>query len=186
MSQTRAESDHKIKTVSTYTHIHILWPYMHPGSSVSLFILSFLCSSLIHFSSLHRGRVSQPQPSARMLPQHEPPDTCKKYMHVHICAQRGKSILWSKWSFGILKGSPESADGFVSFTPNTTSTYQFCRWACLPCCHPSPDSPHRQQSLPSSEMHRQRDGVHLKDISAGFIIADQRKHTSSCVASIEV
>lgn len=38
-----------------------------------------------------------------------------------------------------------------------------------------------------TEVHkRQRDGVHLKDISAGFIIADQRKHTSSCVASIEV
>lgn len=77
---------------------------------------------------------------------HEPPDACKKYMRVHICAQRHKTILWSKWSFGILKGSPQSADGFVLFTPYTTSTPQIGNWACLPCCHPSPDFQHRDHS----------------------------------------
>lgn len=120
---------------------------------------------------------------------HEPPDACKKDMRVHIRAQRHKTILWSKWSFGILKGGPQSADGFVLFTLNTTSTPQFDNWACLPCCHPSPSlsTPRSQLNSPPWRCTgAHKNGKGMESTWSAFQLVSSSQNCVLRVASTEV
>lgn len=161
---------------------------MHPcsstiwtRSSVSLFILSFLCCSLIHFSSLHPGHVSRA--AGRILPRmvRTNPQTLVKNTCASTFVHRD-----TKPSPGVnevlefLKAA-HSQQTALFYSPPTPPPHLSLATGpvfLVASLHLTFNTEITAE-LPSLEMYRstqkwQRDGVHLKRISAGFIIAELR------------
>lgn len=158
---------------------------MHPCSStiwtrnsLSLFILSFLCCSLIHFSSLHPGHVSRAAGRilprlVRMNPRTRVKNTCAStFVHRDTKPSSGVNEVLE---FLKAAHSQQMALFYSPPTPLSLATGPVFLVATLHLTFNTEIT----AELPSLEMPRstqkwQRDGVHLKRISAGFIIAELR------------
>lgn len=176
---------------------------MHPcsstiwtRSSVSLFILSFLCCSLIHFSSLHPGHVSRA--AGRILPRmvRTNPQTLVKNTCASTFVHRD-----TKPSPGVnevlefLKAA-HSQQTALFYSPPTPPPHLSLATGpvfLVASLHLTFNTEITAE-LPSLEMYRstqkwQRDGVHLKRISAGFIIAELRAscglHWGAIITSLQ-
>lgn len=145
------------------------------------------------------------QPSVRILPQMVRTHPRKKYICVHICAHRRKILSGVN---EVLELWPTVSSGFcfiqrpqhIYIHTHTTSTRQFYMWAASFLLFPHTPLHFtwlltRSSELNSSprectEAHKNgagRDEVHLKHISACFIIAKQSTHAPcASLASVGV